>query len=151
MHGAEQYAGMGLTYQDIDAWRSGDTGMTFPDQTQERIMHPMYHSGTRMEDGEPVILVDPGSVGNLVGDQWAKMMAGACSSHRRKAESHRRERPLSVSGVGHGSQACKFYTSFPIAIPTATGCITGSYKAPTVPNSQLPALLGLHTMRQNRT
>ncbi len=36
---------------------------------------------TRVTDGRPAFLVDPGSIGNLCGDAWAKSVAVAASRH----------------------------------------------------------------------
>ena len=31
-----------------------------------------YHIRTQLADGRPALIIDPGSVGNLCGDRWAK-------------------------------------------------------------------------------
>ena len=62
-----------------------------------------FHVQTRLPDGRPAIIVDPGSVGNLGGDQWCKEVAVAGSRAGKKPSYKKRPKPLSVSGVGHGS------------------------------------------------
>jgi len=37
----------------------------------------VYHSQTRLADGRPSLLIDPGSVGNLCGENWARSVAAA--------------------------------------------------------------------------
>ena len=34
-----------------------------------------FHTETRLADGRPSVLIDPGSLGNLTGDQWAREAA----------------------------------------------------------------------------
>jgi hypothetical protein len=46
---------------------------------------------------------------------------------------------------------CNYNTHIPIAIPTQDGTISATLKTPTVPNSDLPGLLGLQSLRQART
>ena len=64
------------------------------------------HAQTRLADGRHSVIVDPGSVGNLCGDKWAKDIATAAVRAGEKPEHKKRARPLDVSGVGNGSQAC---------------------------------------------
>ena len=103
-----------------------------------------------MHPGDPVLLLDIGSVGNLCGDQWAKTMAKKALDTGRRPQSIRRDKPLAVSGVGHGSQKCTHNCIFPIAVKTSTGYLKGTFEAPTVPKSNLPALLGLDSLRRLR-
>jgi hypothetical protein len=110
-----------------------------------------YHSETRLKDGRLSMLVDIGSVGNLSGDQWVKAAATAALAHKRSPEQYKRDRPLSVSGVGSGAQVCTHNVKLPIAIPCKDGSIIkGTFDTPVVPNSPLPALLGLDSTRRMR-
>ena len=110
-----------------------------------------YHLETRLPDGKPALLLDIGSVGNLAGDAWVKDQATVAVDNKRKPEQYKRERPLSVSGVGNGSQSCEFNCRLPIAIPNQSGKFTkGTFDTPTVPKSMLPALLGLDSTRRCR-
>ena len=64
----------------------------------------------------------------------------------------RRDTPLKVSGVGNGHQECHYDCKLPIALKPddGTGSILGSLTIPSVPNSELPGLLGLAALRKNR-
>ena len=62
-----------------------------------------YHSRVRLSDGRPGLLVDPGSFGNLVGEQW---LAEAAAAVRQEPTMQRRAQPLQVGGVGKGLQVC---------------------------------------------
>ena len=97
------------------------------------------------------LLLDIGSVGNLSGDSWVQEMAKLALKHHRKPEQYQRDRPLSVSGVGNGSQRCQYNVKLPVAIPTTEGSVVGGkYDTPTVEKSMLPALLGLDAVRRLR-
>ena len=114
-----------------------------------------FHVHTRLPDGRPCLLIDPGSVGNLCGDKWAKSVAQAAARNGHKPTYERRSKPLRVSGVGEGSQSCQYDCKLPIALrqcsdnPTAQISV-GHITTPTVPNSELPGLLGLQALRTNR-
>ena len=71
---------------------------------------------TKLKDGRPSIIIDPGSVGNLCGDRWAREVALMAKAHGRKPAHQRRERALQVSGVGNGSQQCHYDCQLPVAI-----------------------------------
>ena len=110
-----------------------------------------YHVETKLPNGEPALLLDIGSVGNLAGDQWVQEQARAAMHNGLRPEQKRRERPLTVGGVGKGSQQCTRNCTLPIAVSTSDGGVaTGTYETPTIPNSQLPALLGLNACRESR-
>ena len=108
-----------------------------------------FHTETRLKDGRPAILIDPGSVGNLGGDEWAIEVAKVAMQHKRKPEQRRRDRPLSVSGVGNGTQECTHNCTLPIAMKRLDGIHSrGTFQIPVVKNSTLPGLLGLQSMRE---
>ena len=106
-----------------------------------------YHSQTRLPDGRPCLLIDPGSVGNLCGDKWAKNVAVTAHRNGHKPTYDLRNKPLRVSGVGEGAQSCDYDCKLPIALRQVHGqsaqVSIGHITTPTVPNSELPGLLGL--------
>jgi len=111
-----------------------------------------FHTETRLKSGEHAILIDPGSVGNLGGDKWAQCVAKSASDSGRQPEQTKRDRPLHVSGVGNGSQECQFNVKLPVAFKQVDGRHSkGTFQIPTVPNSELPGLLGLQSMRERKT
>jgi len=111
-----------------------------------------FHIQTRLPDGRPALIVDPGSVGNLCGDKWAKEVAIAASRSGHRPSYERRSRPLSVSGVGHGSQTCHFDCKLPVSLRHAGGQSTsfGELTIPAVERSEMPGLLGKMALRRNR-
>ena len=110
-----------------------------------------YHADTRLKDGRPALLVDPGSRGNLAGSEWMRDAAREAMRFNKRPVERQRENPLNVMGVGNGSQCCRFDCEMPVAIQRADGTVaTGTFTAPTVDNSGLPALLGLQSLRDAR-
>ena len=56
-------------------------------------------------------------------------------------------KPMSVQGVGNGSQQCTWETHIPAAVRLDDGTFAKmEYRSPFVPQSDLPALLGLRTL-----
>jgi len=110
-----------------------------------------YHAETRLPDGRPCLLVDPGSIGNLGGDAWAQQCCAQAMQHQRKPTETKRARPLSVSGVGKGSQECKYDVSLPMAFRKMDDTYTaGDFTTPIAPQSMLPGLLGYTTLKGKR-
>ena len=107
---------------------------------------------TRLQHGRPSIIIDPGSVGNLCGDRWAKEVALMAKANGRHPTHHLRERALQVSGVGNGSQKCHYDCDLPVAIrPVGQGKLqNGVLKVPAVEDSDLPGLMGLTALKKNK-
>ena len=112
----------------------------------------VYPIRTQLADGRPSLIIDPGSVGNLCGDKWAKSIAQLAARNGKCPTYEKRTRPLSVSGVGHGSQAAPYDCTLPISLRQADNqtVSTGTVTTPAVANSDLPGLLGLNALRKNR-
>ena len=96
------------------------------------------------------MIVDPGSVGNLCGDRWAAAVARTGAQAGERPEYKKRQRPLDVSGVGNGSQACHYDCTLPVRLRGEEKTIQGKLNTPAVANSDLPGLLGLTALRDNR-
>ena len=112
-----------------------------------------YHTRAQLPDGRPSVIVDPGSVQNLCGDRWAEAIATAAIQAGRKPTHAQRAKPLDVSGVGNGAQACHYDCVLPVAFrPTEQPDqpVPGNLTVPAVANSDLPGLLGLEALRDNR-
>ena len=117
---------------------------------------PTYQVRTHLADGRPSLIIDPGSVGNLCGDSWAKQMAITSSKYGKDPSFTRRTTPINVSGVGHGSQQAKHDCHLPIAFKKKNGPAGAPVRAEghisisSVQNSQLPGLMGLNALIKNR-
>ena len=75
-----------------------------------------FHIQTRLPDGRPALIVDPGSVGNLCGGKWAKEVAITANRNGHRPSYQQRARPLQVSGVGNGAQSCTYDCRLPIGL-----------------------------------
>ena len=114
-----------------------------------------YHIQTQLPDGRPSLMVDPSSVGNLCGDEWVKAVAKEAAKNNWTPKYTKGNRPLKVSGVGNGSQACIYDCQLPAAFRRMQRehdekeGNKGNLSIPTVTNSKLPRLLGLGALRKN--
>jgi len=110
-----------------------------------------YHSLTRLSDGRVGVIVDTGAVGNLSGESWALAASRLSRQHGFPASSRRMPRPISVQGVGKGSQECTWETVIPAAIRLEDGSyMLHRFTSPCVPASELPALWGLDSLTTQR-
>ena len=104
---------------------------SFPVWSDRRLVHRTasktavrevaFHMNTRLRDGRNGAILDPGSVGCLIGDRTARLLAMAAAKHGKKPEHKRRERTLNVSGVGTGSQQATHDCQLPIALKDTQG------------------------------
>ena len=83
-----------------------------------------------------------------------RALAKLAIENGRKPIQIKRERPLSVSGVGKGSQKCTHNCKAPIVL-TTTGSsepsyLSGFYEAPVIPDSMIPGLVGLESAIKSR-
>jgi len=68
-------------------------------------------------------------------------------AHGRQPIETKRDRPLRVAGVGHGSQEALHNCTIPICLMQTDGVVnSGTFEAPTIRHSQLPGLLGLSAL-----
>ena len=79
-----------------------------------------YHIRTQLADGRLSLIIDPGSVGNLCEDKWAKLVAQAAARNGKNPSYERRTKPLNGSGVGHGSQSAPYDCTLPISLNRST-------------------------------
>ena len=111
-----------------------------------------YHSQVCLKDGRLGLVADIGSRGNLCGEEWVKEALKTAQRNAHKAKVKPREKPMSVAGVGKEAQDCKNDVAVGGAIPFTeeTDAMKVLYKAPIIPNSDCPALLGLESLRDLR-
>ena len=105
------------------------------------------HCRTRLADGREGLLVDCGAIGNLVGAQTENRLKKGAESQGLPVTYRQMDRPLTVEGVGKTAQRADNMSRIPITTPTGG---LGVYEAPVVPESNVPALLGLNTMEKQR-
>lgn len=110
-----------------------------------------YHACTQLRDGTQALLIDPGSVGNLCGATWSRAVAKEAWKNGMSPQLLKRDRPLTVSGVGQGAQVCTYDSVLPVCFEKLDGTPQrGTIRMPTVDRSDLPGLLGLDSLRRTR-
>ena len=110
-----------------------------------------YLQSTELASGKPGLLVDIGSIGNLAGDAWARTVSKACGRLGWRPEVTERNRPLRVHGVGTQPSEAKHDIKLPIGIKKDNGeSLLGSVTMPVVPESGIPGLLGITSLRMKR-
>ena len=87
-----------------------------------------------------------------MGDSTAKSIARLAAQNGLNPTYEKRERPLTVSGVGTGAERAVFDCTLPIAMQRTEGeeMTVGKITTPTIADSRLPGLLGLNALRRNR-
>ena len=141
------------TWADAESWQqssSTDIGsQSHPPHNHTTTT--VYHTDTRLPDGRPSLLIDPGSRGNLSGSAWMMVGGELALKAGLRPRQTRRKAPLTIRGVGHGNQQCHYDCCQPLALRRLDGSyVSGNYTAPTVDHSELPALLGNQTLRNMR-
>ena len=121
---------------------------------------------------EPALLIDPGwpegdadkwlygyarrftgSEDTLAGSQWTEYAARVAADEglHREVKQIQRNKEFKISGVGKHHEVCTHEVHVPITMVTEDGrAFEGSYGAPVIDKSQLPALLGLKSMTDRR-
>ena len=149
------------TWLDVETWSTISENFMSPNDTKVQQVpinrdssvgaNLSFHSVTRLTDGRLSMLLDIGSVGNLTSDVTARAMATAAINAGRTPSQYKRDKPLNVSGVGKGNEQCHHNCKVSVSINTTGGkSVRANFDTPIVPGSELPALLGLETIRRCR-
>ena len=112
-----------------------------------------FHATTQLADGRISWIIDPGAWTNLIGKDLARRAAKSAIEGGYPPTQERLQTPISVAGVGKGSQTCTWKLKLPIAVDTDAGDTQlHSITAPIVEGdgSHLPGLLGLESLERNR-
>ena len=129
-------------------WPVPDLPADTSTQPDADIRSQSYHTSVRLASGRVGLLIDPGSYGNLVGEEW---LIHAAAQMQREPGYVQRAQPLQVGGVGKGAQMCNRDCRLPIAISRQDGSTAlGTFSSPVVSSSGCPALLGLRSLQENR-
>ena len=89
------------------------------------------------------LLVDPGSPDNLVGEAWSKRQAALTQQAGAAGPRYKDVPDFRVGGVGKEAQVCKRLVKHAVALDDGE---RGDYEAMEIPASEVPALLGLHSL-----
>jgi hypothetical protein len=124
------------------AWDDSDI-----DMFKQVMRNSVWHTSTRLPNGVECLLVDVGAHDNLMGSEFLRRVRKLLKQHGMDVTHHKLEHPLSVEGVGAHSQKCTEAASIPVVTANGEG---GTFTAPIVPHSEIPALLGLKGLKKNR-
>ena len=82
-----------------------------------------YLLNTKLSDGRSALLLDIGSVGNLMSYEWARIQAVLALGQGFRSKEKKRDSPLKISGVGHGHQVCEKDGVVPVCLKDTEGHI----------------------------
>ena len=91
--------------------------------------------------------MDVGAHDNLAGDAWAQRVEKLCLEHGLSPMWRQLSKPMGVEKVGAASRTCTMGVRMPVAV--ASGEV-GTFSAPVIPNSNVPVLLGMKTLKKWR-
>ena len=110
-----------------------------------------YHSSTQLPDGQLSLMVDIGAWTNIAGSKLGRAMAKAAAAAGHAPHQRRMSQPLSIMGVGNGTQECKWEAQLPICIEGGAddGNQIHRFDTPLVEGTgeDLPAILGLKSIK----
>ena len=141
----EEARGSGSTQLMFSWWPLG-SGIEIDGTTCAAGSQESYLVKMKTRKGE-AILIDPGSPGNLVGERWSQRHAQECARAGVAAPGYTSIDPFVVGGVGANPQTCRKRVSHRIGLDDG---LRGSYTAPEIPDSDVPALMGLETIDNHR-
>ena len=110
-------------------------------------MPAAFHAQVKIVGGGPALLIDPGAFDNLVGDEWVKEATETAGQAGQGCAWQKLKNRLAVEGVGKDSNEATEEAIVPICLEDGA---TGTFKAPVIPRSKLPALLGLQSLTRQR-
>ena len=107
-----------------------------------------YHLRTRLTGNRVGLLVDPGAHDNLAGASTMQRLGEQIGVTPRASGLSKK---LTVEGVGKDSQQASQAWEVPICLKSTDGeLLKGKFRAPVIPGSTLPPLLGLKALREMR-
>ena len=116
--------------------------------TEEVGEEGFWHSRARLQGKDREgLLVDIGAHDNLAGDAWLKRVEHIFEKHNLGVTKSEMTDTLVVEGVGAGSQSCTERAHVPMALETGD---QATFSTPIIPNSDVPALLGMKTLEAKR-
>ena len=105
-------------------------------------MPPAFHAQVRIASGD-ALLIDPGAYDNLVGSKFVERVGAIAQQAGQGMSWQKLKKQLEVEGVGKGADHTNDAVTMPICFEDGT---SGTYHVPVIPDSQLPALLGLKAL-----
>ena len=118
------------------AGRSFHRDASFPTFDRKYIYHD-----TRLGKEVECVLVDPGAHDNLMGGVMATRLLKLLGEKGKSAEARQATTPITVSGVGNGTNSANVIMKFPGAIVDSdSNAREITFEAPVIPGADMPAL-----------
>lgn len=122
-----------------------------PEQSVDKTSSPgnpgVFHSNVKLKDGREALVIDTGAVNSLAGSIYARRLVQRALEFGQGGQIRSHPAPYSISRVGKGDQAVTEMVQAPIALSDGS---LGEYRASVIPESELPGLLGLVPMINQR-
>ena len=80
-----------------------------------------HHASTQLPNGRLSFIVDPGAWTNLMGANLARRLTKTAMRNGIKPRQAEMAEPMTIQGVGNGTQGCKYKIEVPIAVPHSDG------------------------------
>ena len=124
-------------------WRVGENEQSNEQSTENYLIKTLMKN----RDGE-ALLVDPGSLDNLAGDEWSERMdTTAQRAGRPKTVTYPMRNPLQVGGIGQVTQTATHKVVHRIGLANGR---EANYETPVLPRSGTRALLGQRSLKKLR-
>ena len=125
--------------------REGNATQQQPSTTSNEVQ--TYHSRAVLDNGHEAVLIDTGAWDNLTGDAWVRRIVALLASKGLRPKYEMLKNIMKVKGVGKHHQEVQEAVVMPGGLE---GGHPTTYTTPVVPESDIPALLGLRSLETLR-
>ena len=108
-----------------------------------------FHTRVRLSGNREGLLVDLGAHDNLTGSEWVERVGAWLSKHhpKERVQTSKLGRTISIEGVGTNPDRCENAVRVPLHMADGE---SATFDAPVIPNSSVPALLGMRSLAAKR-
>lgn len=110
-------------------------------------MKGCYHALVQLPGHREGIMVDTGALDNLMSDSFYDRVKKCAEPYGLGSTMRFMKQALGIEGVGKQGQTCTREGILPISLEDGT---KGMFTAPVIERSEIPALLGLRTMQNQK-
>ena len=125
-------------------------GPWWPAESDEQQSEEVYLNKMLLSDDEVGIMPDTGAHSGLCGSVWARKQAAVCAEYGKYYGQERLPETRHVSGVGQGSQKTDTKVILTVGMVDTSGQYwEEKFEAPCLPDSRVPGLMGIDSMKHN--
>ena len=108
-----------------------------------------FHTRVRLTGNREGLLVDLGAHDNLTGSEWVDRVGAWLHKHHpgERVQTSKLGRSISIEGVGTNPDRCENAVRVPLHMADGEAA---TFDAPVIPNSSVPALLGMRSLAAKR-